>query len=51
MSSKLELTQPKDKSLEAYKEWMRAMAKALGGKDNMTEQEWLTDWQAFWQRR
>lgn len=49
MSNKLLLDQPADKSLDAYKILVREMARALGSEaDDMTEDEWREDWQAFW---
>ena len=47
----LYLDQPKDRSLAAYKAWLRGFGKALAGdafNDNMTEDEWRAEWQAFW---
>lgn len=48
MSSKLLLDQPADRSLEAYQLWVREMAAAFGGADDMTPEEWQADWQEFW---
>jgi hypothetical protein len=42
---------PRDKSLEAYKDFVRDFVKALGGKDDqdMSEEQWAADWKAFWE--
>jgi len=44
------LSRPRDRSLEAYKEWINGMVKALADKanDDMSEKEWARDWKAFW---
>lgn len=41
-------SRPADKSLEAYKAWIRAMLVRLGGTDDMTEDQWLAGWREFW---
>jgi len=41
---------PRDKSLEAYKEWISTLTRFLIGeaRDTLTEEEWKTAWQEFW---
>jgi hypothetical protein len=41
---------PMDKSLQAYKDWIMAMAKSLNpnAKNTMTEEEWVQRWKKFW---
>ena len=45
------LGRPKDRSLKAYKAFVRDFGKALVGdgfEDDMSEAEWREGWQAFW---
>jgi hypothetical protein len=43
------LSRPKDKSLEAFKAWIREITKSLGGsEEEMTEEEWVQGWKDFW---
>jgi hypothetical protein len=44
------LSRPADKSLAAYKRWIRGMTGALGGdeSDDMTEEKWQESWKKFW---
>jgi hypothetical protein len=41
---------PADRSLQAYKDFIRGMALALNpdAQDDMTELQWRKSWQAFW---
>ncbi len=42
-------SRPIDRSLEAYKAWIRSMVTALGGQDDdMTDAEWEAAWREFW---
>lgn len=43
-------SRPLDRSLDAYKAWIRRMVAALGGsgEDTMTEAEWEEAWREFW---
>ena len=45
---------PKDKSLEAYKAWIREIAKKLttgNAEVKWTEEEWIANWKKFWQEK
>jgi uncharacterized protein YaaR (DUF327 family) len=46
------LSRPKDKSLEAYKAWIKEFVKSLGGssEDDMTEEQWVEGWKKFWSK-
>lgn len=40
-----------DRSLQAYKDWILGMVRALRGDDcgsDMTEEDWVRDWKEFW---
>jgi len=43
---------PDDRSLDAYKQWVRGMCQSLGGtgddQPGDTELAWVTDWMDFW---
>jgi hypothetical protein len=43
-------SRPKDKSLEAYKEWILSIERALTGKaeDTWPAEEWEKRWRAFY---
>ncbi|MCI0555131.1 MAG: hypothetical protein L0287_29640 [Anaerolineae bacterium] len=45
-------SRPKDESLQAYKDWINGLVKALNpnAKDEMAEREWESDWREFWSR-
>ena len=44
------VTRPTDRSLEAYKAWMRELAQKLekNGEVKWTEEEWIANWKKFW---
>jgi hypothetical protein len=46
------LSRPKDKSLEAYKAWIKELTFKLTGKndDPMTDEMWITRWENFWSK-
>jgi hypothetical protein len=47
------LSRPKDKSLEAYKAWIKEFTFRLTGKNNpssMTEEMWVERWKTFWSK-
>jgi hypothetical protein len=50
--SKPVFLRPADKSLEAYKEWIAAIYKALTGKEpsryNRSEEHWVESHKKFW---
>jgi putative sterol carrier protein len=49
LGKKLDLSLPKDKSLEAYKEWVTAIAKRLTKTEFvLSESEWIESWKDFW---
>jgi hypothetical protein len=44
-------TRPKDKSLEAYKAWMRELIERFttpSTQIEFTEKEWRENWQEYW---
>jgi hypothetical protein len=43
-------SRPKDKSLEAYKAWIKEFTFRLTGKNDnsMTEEMWVEHWKKFW---
>ena len=46
---KIDLYLPKDKSLEAYKEWVIDIAKRLTKTEFLlSENEWEENWKEFW---
>ena len=46
---KMELSLPKNKSLEAYKEWVIDIAKRLTKTEFLlSEKEWEENWKEFW---
>lgn len=58
MESKLNqhivVTQPKDRSLEAYKVWVIEIAERLTKEDidlQLTPQDWTINWQEYWQEQ
>jgi hypothetical protein len=51
-NKKVLLSRPKDKSLEAYKQWIKEITFHLTGKndDSMTEEKWIESWKEFWSK-
>jgi hypothetical protein len=48
-SKKIEVSQPKDRSLDAYKAWVRELAQRLTKTElKFTEQEWIESWKEYW---
>ena len=47
----VDLARPRDKSLEAFKEWIRESAKRLSGNSDgdasLSEDDWIILWQDF----
>lgn len=45
-------SRPKDESLQAFKDWIDGMTKALNpdAKDDLTEEEWEAKWREFWSK-
>ncbi len=41
---------PADRSFEAYREFILGMTAALGGENDVTEEELREGWQEFWQK-
>ncbi len=39
---------PVNRSLEAYKTWIRSIVEEGGGVDNMTDAQWEASWRQFW---
>ena len=54
MKKGLILDRPRDKSLQAFKEYMKSVTGDLIGEtgedemDDMTEAEWKEDWERYW---
>jgi len=50
MTESRTFTRPLDRSLEAYKAWIRRMVAAMGGggERTMTDAEWEAAWREFW---
>ena len=44
------LSRPKDKSLEAYRNWIEGIVKRVnpGAKSTMTDADWKKGWKEFW---
>ena len=48
------VSRPKDKSLEAYKVWVKEIASRLTTNDSeiaLTEQEWILSWKEYWKEQ
>ena len=43
-------SRPRDKSLQAYKDWIQDMTRRLNpnAEDTMTDEEWIDGWKKFW---
>ena len=50
---RISVSRPTDKSLEAYKVWIRELAQKLekNGEVKWTEEEWLANWKKFWKEK
>ena len=49
MTTNRTYSRPLDRSLEAYKGWIKNMVARLGGSgDDMTEEEWIEMHREFW---
>jgi hypothetical protein len=47
-------SRPKDKSLEAYKAWVRELSGRFTTQEheiNLTEKEWIESWKEYWEAR
>jgi len=42
-------SRPADSSLEAYKQWIRGLTRALGGRDDLTDADLEKGWRSFWE--
>jgi hypothetical protein len=45
---------PKDRSLEAYKDWFKGIIKRLtkeGTEIKLTEEEWIESWKEYWKEK
>lgn len=51
-NKRVTLSRPKDRSLQAYKEWMIEFSKRLlgGVDDTITDEEWEQYHKQFWER-
>lgn len=48
-NKKVDVSLPKDRSLEAYKAWVKELAKRLTKTEfELTEEEWIENWKEFW---
>jgi hypothetical protein len=45
-------SRPKDKSLQAYKDWITGVVNRINpdAKDTMTEAKWVESWKEFWSK-
>ena len=43
-------SRPRDKSLQAFKDWIGDVYQALnpGATDTLTEEQWVEKWKEFW---
>jgi len=41
-------SRPADRTLEAYKQWIRGLTRALGGRDDLTDADLEKGWRRFW---
>ena len=48
MTTKLQMSRPKDKSFESFKKWMAELSSALDAKQTLTEKELKAGWVKFW---
>jgi hypothetical protein len=51
---KFTVSQPNDRSLEAYKAWITEIAERLTTNRtgiSWTEEEWIANWKKFWQEK
>jgi hypothetical protein len=49
----INVLRPKDKSLEAYKNWLKGIASQLAtdAEVQWTEEQWTEKWKKFWEER
>lgn len=49
----INVLRPKDKSLEAYRAWMKGIASQLAREAEIgwTEEQWIEKWKDFWQKQ
>ena len=45
-------SRPKDRSLQAYKDWIMGVMKRIlpDAEDTMTEEKWVESWKKFWSK-
>lgn len=43
------LSRPKDRSLEAFRKWLKELAERMGGKQTLTDKEIEAVWEKFWE--
>ena len=48
----IHFTRPRDESLQAFKDWVSGMVRALNpnAKNVLTEEEWESRWREFWKK-
>jgi hypothetical protein len=49
----INVLRPKDKSLEAYRAWLKGIASQLAtdAEVQWTEEQWIEKWKKFWEER
>lgn len=48
-NKKVDVSLPKDRSLKAYKAWVKELANRLTKTEfELTEEEWIENWKEFW---
>jgi hypothetical protein len=50
---KVSYSRPRDKSLQAFKDWIQNMVKRLNPdahESPISEEEWTEDWKKFWSK-
>ena len=53
-NEKSTLSRPKDRSLEAYKAWVKELGSMFMTQEyeiNLTEKEWIESWEEYWEAR
>lgn len=45
------LSRPKNKSLKAFKAWIKETNKKFGGKETLTEAQYKAGWKKFWSKK
>jgi hypothetical protein len=51
---RVQVSRPKDRSLEAYKLWMMDIYKQITTKKSkikLTEEDWIANWKEYWEEK